>query len=378
VKILVANIGSTSFKYQLFDISSGVALAKGRVERIGQPGGCPDYASAIEQSLGALIGSGRPLAALTDLDAVGFKAVHAGPEGGLQLVDDQALEAMERFSFLAPAHNPPYIQAMRAFRETLAGVPLVALFETAFFALPEAARTYAIPYDWTSELAVRRYGFHGASHRYAAERARAILGRNDLRQVSCHLGGSSSVAAIKDGVGVDSSFGMSPQSGLPQNNRVGDIDAFAVLHVMKERGLGVDEMARILARDSGLLGVSGTSGDLRDLMGSADPRAKLAVDVLVYWVRRYLGAFMVGLGGLDAISFSGGIGENSAEMRAAVCRGLEAFGVRIDESANRQGSGERDIAPPGIAVRLLVIPADEEWIVARYTAELLEKQATNE
>jgi len=380
VNILVANIGSTSFKYQLFDTSTGKALAKGRVERIGQPGGCADYPAAIDRCLAALVGAGRPLARLSELDAVGFKAVHAGPEGGLCLVDDRILHAMERFCFLAPAHNPPYIQAMRAFRQSATGVPLVALFETAFFDMPAAARTYAVPYQWTEELGVRRYGFHGASHRYSGERAQALLGRRNLRQISCHLGGSSSIAAIKDGVGVDSSFGMSPQSGLPHNNRVGDVDAFAVLHVMKQKGLDIDEMAAILSRQSGLLGISGKSGDLRDLMADwGDQRAKLAVEILIYWIRHYLGAFLVGLGGAEVISFSGGIGENSPQIRTAVCRDLTAFGIQIDESKNREGVGERDLAPEGGRVRVLVIPADEEWIVARYASQLLEerKKPTN-
>ena len=182
---------------------------------------------------------------------------------------------MEEYAFFAPAHNPPYVAAMRAFRRAAPDVPLVALFETAFFdRVAESATTYAVPYAWTAELGVRRYGFHGASHRAASERAQAVLGRGDLRHVSCHLGGSSSVAAIRHGVAVDCSFGMSPQSGLPHNDRVGDLDVFAALHVMKKRGLGVDEMAAILAGQSGLAGISGTSGDVRDLEAAAGGRGR--------------------------------------------------------------------------------------------------------
>jgi acetate kinase len=244
LKILVANIGSTSFKYRLFDMAAEQVLAQGRVERIGRSGGdCPDYETAIGRCLAELAGEGRPLAALSALSAVGFKAVHAGPLSGARPVDDQVLAAMEEYAFLAPAHNPPYVAAMRAFRRTAPGVPLVALLETAFFdRVPESATTYAVPWDWKQELGVRRYGFHGASHRAASERAQALLGRTDLRHVSCHLGGSSSVAAVRAGVAVDCSFGMSPQSGLPHNDRVGDLDVFAALHVMRKRGLGVDEM----------------------------------------------------------------------------------------------------------------------------------------
>jgi len=377
VKILVANIGSTSFKFQLFEASTGEVLAHGRIERIGQPGGaCPDYESAIDACLARLVGPGKPLADLADLAAIGFKAVHAGPRRGPCLVDEEVLSDMERFSFLAPAHNPPYVKAMRAFKKSHPEIPLVALFETAFFELPEAARTYAIPLAWRNELGIQRYGFHGASHRYAAERASALLGRKDLLQVSCHLGGSSSLAAIKNGRGIDSSFGMSPQSGLPHNNRVGDLDAFALLFAMKELGIGIDQMAGILARESGLAGVSGLCGDLRDLEAAEEnQRARLALEIFVYWIRHYLGAFILELGGIDVLSFSGGIGENSAFIRSEVCRDLDYFGVVLDEARNREASGERDIAAPESEVRILVIPANEEWIVARHTAELIKERS---
>ncbi len=376
LKILVANIGSTSFKYRLFDMAAEQVLAQGRVERIGRAGGdCPDYETAIGRCLAELAGEGRPLAALSELSAVGFKAVHAGPLSGARPVDDQVLAAMEEYAFVAPAHNPPYVAAMRAFRRTAPGVPLVALFETAFFdRLPESATTYAVPWDWKQELGVRRYGFHGASHRAASERAQALLGRTDLRHVSCHLGGSSSVAAIRGGVAVDCSFGMSPQSGLPQNDRVGDLDVFAALHVMKKRGLGVDEMAEVLARRSGLAGLSGTSGDVRDLQQAADAgdaRARLALDVFVDAVRHYLGAFLVGLGGLDVLSFSGGIGENCPRIREAVCAGLSGLGIELDVVRNATTSVEGTLSTARSLTRILLIPADEERIVARAAAEVV-------
>ncbi|MBP1635710.1 MAG: Acetate kinase [Acidobacteria bacterium] len=377
MNILVANIGSTSFKYRLYqaDGSEGTAVAQGRIERIGQPGSaCPDYETAIRLCTGDIAGEGRPLASLSDLSAVGFKAVHAGPVGGARVVDDAVLAAMEEFAFFAPAHNPPYVAAMRSFRRALPGVPLVALFETAFFdALDEAATTYAVPYAWREDLGVRRYGFHGASHRAAAEHARAIVGPG-ARHISCHLGGSSSVAAIRDGVAVDTSFGMSPQSGLPQNNRTGDLDVFAALFVMKRRGLGVDEMARVLSTGAGLAGVSGLSGDVRDLDEAAvagNPRARLALDVYVRAIRHYLGAFLVELGGLDVLTFSGGIGENSPAIRAGVCRGLGTFGIVLDEGVNAATRAAARISPAGSPVTVLVVPADEERIVARATAEVV-------
>jgi len=376
MKMLIANIGSTSFKYRLLETEGGRVLAQGKVERIGRPGGdCPDQETAIRRCLDEVVGRDRPLSAISELAAVGFKAVHAGPLGGARLVDDAVLAAMEEFSFVAPAHNPPYVAAMRAFRRLAPSLPLVALFETAFFdALDEATTTYAIPYEWTKRMGVRRYGFHGASHRAASERAQALLGRTDLRHVSCHLGGSSSLAAIRSGVAVDTTFGLSPQSGLPQNNRVGDMDAFATLYVMKRLGLDADAMARVLANESGLAGISGGSGDVRDLedaAGKGDARSRLALDVFVQAVRHYLGAFLVKLGGLDVITFSGGIGENSAALRSAVCAGLSELGIDLDPARNAAAKGEAVLSPEGARVTILLVPADEERIVARAVAQVV-------
>ena len=267
MKCLIPNIGSTSFKYRLLEMPGETVLAEGRIERIGQPGGeCADYPAAIRKCIAAIAGEGKALKNLSEIGAVGFKVVHAGPLNQSQLIGDELLEAMEEFTFFAPAHNPPYIAAIQAFRQELPGVPLVAVIETAPYRLmDEAATTYAVPYEWRERYGIRRYGFHGASHRAANEHTTALLGRKDLRHISCHLGGSSSIAAFRDGMAIDTSFGTSPQSGLPQNNRVGDIDAFAVLHIMKKLGIGPDEMARILGSQSGLAGISGTSGDMRDL-----------------------------------------------------------------------------------------------------------------
>jgi acetate kinase len=368
MKILVTNIGSTSFKYRLYDMRSGSVIGRGLVERIGQAGGCPDYESAIDRCM-------AELDCLDGLSAVAFKAVHAGPLGGVRLVDDQVLRAMEEFAFLAPAHNPPYMAAMRAFQKRRPGLPLVALFETAFYdSLEESAVTYAVPYQWKEDLGVRRYGFHGASHRAASERAQELLGRRDLRHISCHLGGSSSLAAVRAGVAVDTSFGISTQSGIPHCNRAGDVDAFAALYAMKRLSLDVDAMANILATKSGLAGIGGGTGDMRDLHAAADsgdPRARLALDVLVRAVRHYIGAFLVELGGLDALTFSGGIGENDAALRAAICRGLEPFGIHLDAAANLAAHGEARISTAASPAAIYVVPADEERIVARAAAALL-------
>ena len=376
MKCLIPNIGSTSFKYRVLSMPEEAVLAEGRVERIGQPGGeCADYLSAIRKCLGAIAGEGKALRNLSEIDAVGFKVVHAGPLSEPQLIGDELLAAMEEFSFLAPAHNPAYIAAIQAFRQKLPGVPLVAVIETGPYRfMDEAATTYAVPYEWRRDFGIRRYGFHGASHRSASERTQALLGRTNLRHISCHLGGSSSVAAFRDGLPVGTSMGASPQSGLPQNNRVGDIDVFAVLHMMKKLRLNPDEMAAILSSRSGLAGISGGSGDLRDLSQAAvagDKRAQLALDVYVLAIRHYVGALMLSLGGIDAITFSGGIGENSAEIRSAVLKDLSGFGVELDEDKNRTIKGEGAISTDNSKVKVLVVPANEEMIVARETAAVV-------
>jgi acetate kinase len=391
MKVLIPNIGSTSFKYRLLDMPEGEVsggqpspggsekvLAQGKVERIGQPGGdCADCPAAIHKCISEIVGPGKALSSLAEIGAVGFKAVHTGPRNTPQIIDDAFLATMEEFCFLAPAHNPPYIAAMRAFRQELPGVPLVAVMEPfPYRFMDEASTTYSVPYEWRTEHGIRRYGFHGATHRAASERVQALLGRKDLRHISCHLGGSSSVSAFRNGVAIDTSMGASPQSGLPQNNRVGDIDVFAVLHMMKKLGLGPDEMATLLGSQSGLAGISGTSCDMRDLdqaAASGNKRAQLALDVFVRAIRHYVGAFLLELGGVDAISFSGGIGENSASIRAAVLQGMSGFGVELDEKKNATLKGEGEISMANSQARVLVIPANEEAIVARETVAVVMK-----
>ena len=377
MKCLIPNIGSTSFKYRVLEMPEERVLAEGRVERIAQPGGeCADYPAAIRKCFAAISGEGKPLRSLSEIDAVGFKAVHAGPHTAAQIVDDAFLDAMREFIFLAPAHNPPYIAAMEAFRAVLPGVPLVAVIETGTWrAMDEAATTYAVPYEWRTVYGIRRYGFHGASHRAASENIRIQLGTDKLRHISCHLGGSSSVAAFRDGVGIDVSMGASPQSGLPQNNRVGDIDVFAVLHMMKKLSLSPDQMAALLGSQSGLAGVSGTSGDVRDLSERAprDRRARLGLDVFIRSIRHYVGAFLFELGGVDAITFSGGIGENSAEIRSAVLRDLTELGIELDEVRNFALQGDGQISTDSSRVHIFVVPANEELIVARETAAVVQR-----
>jgi acetate kinase len=276
---------------------------------------------------------------------------------------------------VAPAHNPPYIAAMRLFMEKLPDIPLVAAFETDFHqTIPAQNRYFAVPLEWADDWLIRRYGFHGASHRYIATRTAELLGRNDLRIISCHLGGSSSLCAVRNGKSMATSMGYSAQSGLPQNNRVGDIDPFVLPTLVQKTGKTLEEVLDILANKCGLLGLSGVSTDLRDIAEAADKcnaRAKLALDVYVASIRHYLGAYLVELGGADVIVFTGGIGENRASIRTAVLGNLEEFGILLDEKANESARGEAKVSAAESRVQVWVMPTNEELIVARLAAKLL-------
>jgi acetate kinase len=267
---------------------------------------------------------------------------------------------------------------MRLLNEKLPGISLIAAFETGFHAtIPDRLRYYAAPYEWADKHDIRRYGFHGASHRYIATRTAQLLGRNDLRMISCHLGGSSSLCAIRDGQSVATTMGMSPQSGLPNNNRAGDFDPFAIPVVMQATGKSLDEVLDDLAERGGLLGLSGTSGDVRDLERAAadgNERAKLALDVFVTAVRHYLGAYLVELGGADVIVFTGGIGENSKTVREAVCREMNFIGILLDDELNRTAKGESRVSAAESPVQVWIMPTNEELIVARQCRELLSER----
>ncbi len=392
MKILVANLGSTSFKYRLFDMTDERPLARGGTERIGaensrsfvqvgdykaeQTGRVADHAEAVRRCLAQLTDPQHGcLRQAGEVAAIGFKAVHGGRISGVQRVTPDVLAAMEEMSQVAPAHNPPYIAAMRLLREKLPEIPLVAAFETGFHeTVPPRLRTYAIPYEWTTDYQVRRWGFHGASHRYIAGRIAEVLGREDLRVISCHLGGSSSLCAIRGRQSVANSLGMSPQTGIPHNNRVGDFDPFALPVILERTGKPLDEILDDLAERGGLLGLSGVSGDVRDLEEAAakgNERAKLALDVFTSAVRHYLGAYLVELGGADVIVFTGGIGENGIGVRRNVCAGLEPFGIVLDERANTVGKGETAVHSPTSRVQIWVVPTNEEIVVARQAVELL-------
>jgi len=393
MKILVANLGSTSFKYRLFDMDRQQQLARGGIERIGSAESrcvveigprrqeqmlrIADHAEAVRQCLAQL--TDPESGCLKDADevsAIAFKAVHGGSVSGVQRVTPEVLAAMEQISAVAPAHNPPYIHAMRLLAASFPQIPLVAAFETDFHrTIPPGNRYYAVPYQWAEGGLVRRWGFHGASHRYIATRTAELLGRDDLRIISCHLGGSSSLCAIRSGESVATSMGFSAQSGLPQNNRVGDFDPFALPLVMEQTGKSLAEVLSILASEGGLLGLSGVSGDLRDIEQAAaagNARAQLALDVFAASTRHYLGAYLVELGGADVIVFTGGIGENRPAFRALVCRNLEELGIVLDGDANGSARGEAKISAAASRVQIWVVPTNEELIVARQAARLLE------
>ena len=392
--VLVANLGSTSFKYRLFDMTDERCLARGAVERIGESESkcvaeigdwsdertmpVPDHGVAVSACLEQLTDPQHGvLRDASQVSAIGFKAVHGGRLSGVFVVDDDVLDAMAEMNAAAPAHNPPYIAAMQSLRERLPGLPLVAAFETDFHrSIPESRREYAIPRAWADEFHIRKYGFHGASHRYIATRSAELLGRVDARVISCHLGGSSSLTAIDSEKSVMTTMGMTPQTGLPQNNRVGDFDPFALPLIIERTGMSLDEVLAHLASHGGLLGLSGSSGDIRDLEQAADrgdSGSQLALDVFVQEIRRHLGGMLVALGGADAIVFTGGIGEKGKRIRAAVCQGLEELGIVIDPEANEAVHGESTFHAADSRIELWVIPTNEEIIVARQCVDVLQR-----
>ncbi len=393
MKILVANLGSTSFKYRLYDLSHGeTLLARGAVDRIGseqavvmttsdrgrteQARPVADHGDAVQICLDALTDPATGVIRdASEVAAIGFKAVHAKDVSGVRIVDEEVLAAMEAFADVVPAHNPPYIRAMRMLGERFPTIPLVAAFETGFHrTMPEANQRYAIPEEWATGHGIRRWGFHGASHRYIAGRMAELMGRDDLKVISCHLGGSSSICASRSGLSVATSMGMSPQTGLPQNNRVGDFDVFALPALLRSTGLSLEQILDTLANRSGLEGLGGQGRDLRDIEAAAtagSERASLALDVFITSARHYLGAYLVELGGADAIVFTGGIGENSVRIRRRVCRELAWFGIELDPAANAEGPPERVVSAPGSRVQVWTVPTNEEIVVARQSRDLL-------
>ena len=394
MKVLVANLGSTSFKYRLFDLSTEIQLAKGGIDRIGQAGAMsscsvqigsykaetqqsvPNHAAAVGICLEQLTNAENGcLKSVDEVGGIGFKAVFAGNLSGVRIVDETLLQKMEALSDIAPAHNPPYVRAMRQLQQAFPQIPLVAALETGFHeTIPFEHRAYAVPYEWYTDFEIRRWGFHGASHRFIAGRIAQILGRNDLKVISCHLGGSASICAIRNGESFAASMGMSPQGGLPNNNRVGDFDAYAIPVIMKRTGLTLEQVLTEMSSKGGLLGISGLSGDCRDLeeaSAKGHDRAEKALKLFEASIRSYVGSYMALLGGADVIVFTGGIGENSERIRMNVCRDMQWAGVELCETKNSGMKGEACLSKETSRVQIWTVPTNEELVVARQTAETI-------
>lgn len=393
MKLLIANLGSTSFKYRLFDMSTETQLAQGGIDRIGsEMSECfveidgtrhesqvvvKDHSVAVQKCLDQLTDpSDGCLKSATEVSGIGFKAVHGGSYSGVQLVTPDVLNEMESMGKAAPAHNPPYVAAMRLLGDQFPDLPLIAAFETGFHqTIADAQRYYAVPRKWADQFQVKKWGFHGASHRFIGERMQQLLSVPEPRVISCHLGGSNSLCAMRGGVSVANTLGMSPQTGIPHNNRVGDFDPFAIPIVMRETGQNLEEVLDDLANQSGLLGLSGISGDCRDLEEAAaagNQDAQLALDVFVAEIRRHLGGLLLQLGGAEAIVFTGGIGENGTAIRAAVCEELSELGINLDGHRNKSCQNETQVSTDSSKVQIWVVPTNEEIVVARQTKLLLE------
>ena len=395
MKLLICNVGSTSLKYQLFHMDDGErVLAAGGAERVGtdrsefywsnrltggsgrEPADFPTHREAISRMLRALLDG--VLGSLEELGCVGFKVVHAKGVSCVQYLTDDVLEAMAAFNTVAPAHNPPYIAAIRQFRELLPDTPLIGAFETAFHqTMPPRAYLYPIPAELARREGIRRYGFHGASLEYLSTWAAERMGRQG-KFICCHLGGSSSICAVSGGKSIDTNLGIGLQCGVMHNNRIGDMDPYVIFHLVEACGMTLQEVKTMLQTKSGFLGMSGgVSGDLRDVEAAAaagNEDCRNALDSYCYQIKKYLGAYTAAMGGLDAVVFGGGIGRNGRSVRAGALAGLECLGIRLDPEKNDRAVGGDDISADGSPVRIYVVDTNEEIIVARKARALLEQQ----
>ena len=406
MKILVLNSGSSSLKYSLYDTSRDAALIDGEIERIGSGEAVhrvktlridrkePEKSIlTMDDAFNAMVRvitdpSFEALQRLNDLHAIGHRVVHGGGKfPNAVFIDEDVLESIRSFSGLAPLHNPFNLAGIERMRKLLPSVPQVAVFDTAFHqTMPSHAYTYALPHDLCKKEQVRRYGFHGTNHEYVALRAATWLRRpvGELKIISCHLGNGASVCAIDHGHSIDTSMGMTPLEGLIMGTRPGDVDPGALLHLMKTGPLDIEQTDRMLNRESGLRGISGVSNDMREILSAAatgDVRCTRAVSAFCYRIKKYVGAYMAALGGLDVLIFTAGIGENSAEIRAGVCQGLESFGIQLSHERNRAATRQeqvQDVSLPDAKVRVLVIPADEERMIVRKTLHALGRVRTPE
>lgn len=395
MKILVLNCGSSSIKYQVFDLPGGAVLAKGLVQKIGEAEGkitqssgrgdltlserVPDHTAGLRRAIELLTkGDHAPLEHPDDLRAVGHRVVHGGERfTETVVVDDEVFAEIERHNELAPLHNPPNLLGIQVARELLPGVLQVAVFDTAFHqTMPRRAYSYAIPEWLYTEAKIRRYGFHGTSHRYVADRAAELLGKplEQTKLITCHLGSGASICAIDGGRSVDTSMGLTPLEGLVMGTRAGDFDPAIIFHLERVRHMSTKELDDLFNKKSGLLGLSGKSNDVRELLAlrdKGDTGAALAIDVFTYRLKKYIGSYLAVLGGADAVVFTAGVGENSAAIRAESTAGLERLGLAVDADKNAHAIGrELDISAAGATCRVLVVPTNEEKLIATDTYRL--------
>lgn len=399
MKVLVINCGSSSLKYQLIDMVNEEALAQGLVERIGIEGSVltqkvegkdkyivkeemKDHKDAIRLVLEALVdGNNGVIKSMDEISAVGHRVVHGGEKYKESVViNDEVKANIEECFKLAPLHNPANMIGIKACEELMPNTPMVAVFDTAFHGtMPEDAYLYALPYELYEKDGIRKYGFHGTSHKYVSQTCAEVMGRDikDLKIITCHLGNGASLCAVKNGVSVDTSMGFTPLEGVAMGTRCGNIDPAIVTFLMKEEGLSVDEVNDLLNKKSGVLGISGISSDFRDIEDAAfnkgNRRAQLALRIFEYKIRTTIGAYAAAMGGVDAIVFTAGVGENGPETREKCLEGLEFLGVEIDKEANNVRGKIREISKAGCNVKAFVIPTNEELVIARDTLELIKK-----
>ena len=393
--VFILNAGSSSLKYQLMNPIIKKVFAQGICERIGIDGvlkhefgedkelklevNMPTHKEAIEAVLSALTaGEGKVIDSINDIEAIGHRAVHGGEEfSGSVMVTDRVIETMKKLIPLAPLHNPANILGMEICQELMPGKPNVAVFDTAFHqTMPDYAYMYALPYDQYTKHGIRKYGFHGTSHFFVSNEARQMLDKkHNTRIIVCHLGNGSSVSAVQNGKCIDTSMGLTPIQGLMMGTRSGDVGAGALQYMMSQENMTIDDALNVMNKKSGILGISGKSSDLREVlegMTNGDERCRLAVDMVAYNIKKYVGAYVAALDGVDALCFTGGIGENAAIIREKVCAGLDAMGLVLDPVKNNKRSGDaRDIATNGSASRIFVIPTNEEYVIANDTYKVV-------
>ena len=399
MKVLVINAGSSSLKYQLLDTESGEVMAKGLCERIGIDGvlthtgnksdekfkfdiAMPTHKEAIQSVINILLDPEKGvISSMSEIDAVGHRVVHGGEFfSDSVIITEKVLKAIEDCVPLAPLHNPPNLTGIEACREVMGpDVPMVAVFDTAFHqTMPQSHYMYAVPYEYYEKYKIRRYGFHGTSHKYVSQQAAEMLGRplEELRLITCHLGNGSSICAINGGKSFDTSMGFTPLDGLPMGTRAGNIDPAIIEFLAEHEHIDAHEVINILNKKSGMLGISGESSDFRDITAAAeagDKRATLAKDMLVYDIKKDIGAYAAAMNGLDAVIFTGGIGENAPNCREEVCENMEYLGIKIDKAANDFKGELKKISTPDSKVEVWVIPTNEELLIARDTLAMIQK-----